>query len=199
MDALYARSNVFNKIVSHGKEALAVLKDQRRDLLTVAEDVFAKRNPDVTFKMGRTEYRCWDHMDSEAWNQVERCVRVVRSIESAASGCASRTPSTWTWVTTALPEVATIQTIVQIGHSRWSIENEGFNELANHWHADHVYKHGAVAMQNFWLMAMIACNLFRAFYARNLKPSVRAGKSMLHFARIITAEMYTSSTSGVPP
>ncbi len=206
MDGLYARSNVFNKIIEHGKEALAVLKDHRRDLLIVSDADFRKRAPDAVFKINQTEYQCWERTDEESWNQVDKGVRVVRSVESAPAKASGPTTapvapqtSSWTWVTTLMPEAASIQTIAQVGHSRWSIENEGFNELGNHWHADHVYKHGAVAIQNFWLMAMVACNLFRAFYLRNLKLVARAGKTMLHFARMITAELYVNSTSDRPP
>lgn len=206
MDGLYARSNVFNKIIKHGKEAMAVLKDDRRDLLKVADADFQKRAPDDIFKIKDTEYKCWELIDSEAWNQVDRRVRVVRSLESktapvggSTGACIGQSTSSWTWVTTLLPEAANIQTVVQVGHSRWSIENEGFNELANHWHADHVYKHDAVAIPNFWLMAMIACNLFRAFYIRNLKRAARVGRTMLHFARMIAAELYIDFASGIPP
>jgi heme A synthase len=64
-----------------------------------------------------------------------------------------------------------------------------------------VYKHGALAVHNFWLMAMIACNIFRAFYIRNLKPAVRHGKTMLHFARAVAAELYldVADGRGMPP
>jgi hypothetical protein len=208
MDALYAKSTVFNKIIEHGKEAVAVLKDDRRDLLVAAEAAFQKRGPDTMFNIEKTEYQCWEHIDDKSWDQVDRCVRVIRSIESKPMAptrftrtCTDRSTSSWTWVTTISPEAESIQTVVQIAHSRWSIENEGFNELANHWHADHVYRHSAVAIHNFWLMAMIACNIFRAFYVRNLKLAVRKGKTMLHFARVITAELYLDVTAvrGVPP
>lgn len=198
MDALYARSNVFNKIVSHGKNAIAVLKDERRDLRSVAENAFKARGPDVTFRIEKKDYQCWEHIDSESWNQVDTSVRVIRSIESK-SVRENSPKASWTWVTTILPDAASISTIVQISHSRWCIENEGFNELSNHWHADHVYKHDAVAIQNFWLMAIIAYNLLRAFYIRYLKPAVRKGKYMLHFARTVRAELYFDSTSVAPP
>ena len=65
-------------------------------------------------------------------------------------------------------------------HARWSVENEGFNELVNRWHADHVYKHHPVAMLVFMLVAILCLNVFVAFYCRNLKPAARRGLSMLY-------------------
>ena len=86
--------------------------------------------------------------------------------------------------------------MVQLGHARWGIENQGFNELVNRWHADHVYKHSPTAMLVFWLMAMVGLNLFLAFYHRNLKPTARKAASMLHIARLIAAELYVGWQEG---
>jgi hypothetical protein len=207
MDALYAKSTIFNKILKHKKEAIAVLKDDRRDLLFAAESAFEKRSADVTFNLSGTQFSCWEHADSESWNQVNKCVRVIRSIETKmpvqkqlSGKSQSPADSSWTWVTTLSRERAGIKAIVELGHSRWSIENQGFNELVNHWHADHVYRHASSAIPNFWLMAMIAYNLFRTFFLRNLKATMRKGKTMLHFARLIASALfYSYSPTGVPP
>jgi hypothetical protein len=85
---------------------------------------------------------------------------------------------------------------VSIGHDRWTIENQGFNELVNRWHADHVYKHHPVAMLVFFLFALQCLNVFIAFYRRNLKPAVRKAASMLHVAQLIAAELYASIRQG---
>ena len=90
----------------------------------------------------------------------------------------------WVWVTTLSPHRAPTRAVVQLGHARWGIENKGFNELVNHWHADHVYRHASNAMLVFWLIAIVSLNLFLAFYHRNLKPAARKAASMLHIARL---------------
>jgi len=81
-------------------------------------------------------------------------------------------------------------TVVQLGHGRWTIENQGFNEIVNRWHADHVYKHQANAMLVFWFLTMMACNLFMLFYRRNLKPAVRAAYDTLQISRMMVAQLY---------
>lgn len=207
-DALYANSKFFNKIIKHGKDVIAVIKDNRRELLKDVDTMFAGKAPACIFSSSGTEIQCWDEDGFQSWSQVTKPVRVVRTVETKRpirrqlDGELEQPPvSSWTWVTTLSPKRAHTQATVAIGHSRWSIENQGFNELVNHWHADHIYKHETTAILNFWLMIMLAYNLFRAFFLRNLKPEFRKRISMLHVARLILAELYSATLpfSGVPP
>lgn len=207
-DALYAKSNFFNEALAHNKDTIAVLKDDRRELLKDAESTFSNQPSTCNFTRKGINIECWDADNFQTWPQVVKSVRVVRTLESKnpikrqLSGEPEDQPATsWTWVTTLSPKRACSQTVVEIGHSRWCVENEGFNELANHWHANHVYKHAPTAIQNFWIMSMIAYNIFRVFFLRNLRSVVRKGKSMLHFARRIRSELYRSldGFSGLPP
>lgn len=205
-DALYAKSNFFNRIIDAGKDVIAVLKDDRRDLLKDADSLFRNKPPTSTVTGSNgTTIECWDAEGFQSWTQVNKSVRVVRTLETKKlvrcqrDGELEQPPVTsWTWVTTLSPHRACTQAVVAIGHSRWSIENEGFNELVNHWHADHIYKHAPNAILNFWLMSMIAYNLFRAFYLRNLQPKYRLSFTMLHVARLIMSELY-GNQSGCPP
>jgi IS4 transposase len=92
---------------------------------------------------------------------------------------------------TTLPKAqASTHAILHLGHRRWGIENEGFNELVNQYHADHVYRHEPTAMLVFWLLTQLCLNVFTAFFRRNLKPAARAAMSMLHVARRMLAELY---------
>lgn len=197
-DALYARSDFFNRVLEHKKDALAVLKDERRDLLKDAEGMFANKAPTRIFTNDAgTRIECWDADGFQSWPQVKKTVRVVRTqeikrpVKRQLNGEFEQPPtSSWMWVTTLSSKRAGTQAVVEIGHSRWSIENEGFNELTNHWHANHVYKHDSTAILNFWLMTMIACNLFEAFYRRNLKPEFRKKYNKQHVAREIASVLY---------
>lgn len=80
--------------------------------------------------------------------------------------------------------------VAELGHDRWKIENNGFNEMVNKWFADHVYKHEPVAMLNFWLLCMLAYNIFHCFFFRNLKAIVRNRHTMLHVAREVQSVLY---------
>ena len=82
---------------------------------------------------------------------------------------------------------------MRIGHPRWDIENHGFNELVNGWHADHVYQHDPNAIQAFLLTAFLAYNIFHAFISLNLRPQIRLGKPQIFWARLIAAELYSDA------
>jgi len=193
-DGLYARGEFFNHVCDRGKHALAVLKDEQRDLLKDARGLFEQVEP-------RFEYTCrghrswWDIEDLRTWPQCKHPVRVVRSVESTSvrrqlDGEVEEKVSEWIWVTTLPKVMAPTGAVVQIGHRRWDIENQGFNELSNRWHANHVYRHEANAILVFWLLTMLAHNLFMAFYRRNLKPALRNAYDTLQVVHMMIAELY---------
>jgi hypothetical protein len=194
-DALYAQAPFFKKVIQSGKDVMAVLKDERRDLLKDAENIFASTSAQLTYKENGVTYECWDACGFESWETLEQPVRVLRTRETSLikrqlDGRWEERETSWTWVTTLHTSRAGTKAAVAVGHSRWTIENQGFNELSNHWNADHVYKHNDGAILNFWIMSQISYNVFRAFYQRNLKPAIRKSKSMLHVARQVMSGLY---------
>jgi hypothetical protein len=72
--------------------------------------------------------------------------------------------------------------------SAGDIENYAFNELANEWHSDHIFRHDPNAIVCFLLLTFLAYNLFHAFFALNLKAAARNDKSQVLWARLMTAE-----------
>jgi hypothetical protein len=197
-DGLYANSKFFNYLLQHGKHALTVLKDDRRDLLQDADGLFDQTPPTSTHE-GRCHRACWDAEGFTTWPQVQRPVRVVRCVETQTirrqlDKQEEQCRCQWMWVTTLPKPLASTGTVVQLGHNRWCIENQGFNELANRWHADHVYKHHPTAMLVLWLIALICLNVFLVFYQRNLKSAARRAASTMQIAARIAAELL----SGIP-
>jgi hypothetical protein len=123
---------------------------------------------------------------------VNGAPRVVRSEESwtvKAQLTKEDTPqtATWVWLTTLSVAQARTAQIVHLAHLRWDIENHGFNELVNGWDADHVYRHQSQAIECFLLLAFLAYNLFHAFFALNLKPELRRGRTMAFWVQLIAA------------
>ena len=205
MDALYANSVIFNKLIQNNKHGIAVLKENSEPKLSVAKGVVAKESPTCQFTRNGSQIHCWDF--TKPWVQIGQGIRIVAiqetspPIQRQRDGAEEQQPpSSWFWLSTLPAEDVPSQTFIDIARSRWCIENEGFNELVHHWHADHVYRHASAAITNFWLMSMLAYNIFRAFYRRNLKEPARKGKTMLHFARLVAAELYAMvALAGVPP
>lgn len=141
-DALYADPRFFTWAIDHGKHALAVLKNDRRDLLQDAQRLFEDQPPTVV-QDASPRRQCWDLEGFTTWPQVQVPVRVVRTHETRQvrrqlDGRMKEEVTDWYWVTTLPPKLASTGSVVQMGHHRWGIENEGFNELVNQYHADHV-------------------------------------------------------------
>jgi hypothetical protein len=202
-DALYAKAPFINYLSAHGKYALVVLKDESRDVYADAIALFRLQQPVPGCYRNRA---ClwWDVESLTSWPQVTTPMRVVRSSESywirrQASGETVQETAEWMWITNLPAALARTPLIVQLGHARWDIENYGFNELVNGWHADHVYRHDPTAIEAMYLLALIAFNLFHAFLALNVKPELRAGKTEIFWAQTISAELHRITRVHLPP
>ena len=196
-DALYAQACFFNFLLAHGKHAWVVLKDERRDLYQDVQGLMALVQPRPGLYRSRP-CRWWDFPDLSSWPQVKTRLRVIGSQETYSvrrqlTQEVERQTSDWIWVTTLPAAQLCTEWAGRLGHQRWDIENHGFNELVQGWHADHVYKHHAQAIQTFLLMALLAYNLFHAFLRLNLKPQIRVGKPQVFWAHLIAVELYTEA------
>ena len=146
----------------------------------------------------------WDFPDLLSWPHVQMPVRVIRSLETYSvrrqlDGKDELKTSDWTWVTTLPVQTVSTARAVGFGHKRWDIENHGFNEMVNGWHADHIYKHDLNAIECFLLIAFLSFNIFHAFFARNLKPQIRKGRTQIFWSRFMAAEIYAAINPAISP
>ena len=137
----------------------------------------------------------WDLPGLLSWPEVNVPVRVIRSLEtySVRRQLDKRDApqiSDWVWATTLPATQVPVERCVGFGHQRWDIENHGFNELVNGWHAAHVMTHNPNAIECFLLITFLAHILFHAFLYLNVKPALRKGKSKMFWARVMAAEIY---------
>lgn len=202
-DALYTDPRLYNFLLDHGKDVLTVLKNENRNLFADARALFETHSPQLSTD-GSTTQEVWDLQGFTTWPQVRRPVRVVRSRETTTTrrqldGQLHDQEADWFWVTTLSTNRASTPAVVALGHDRWRIENQGFNETTNRWAADHVYKHEPTAILIFCLMTMLAFNLFYAFYHRNLQPSYRRHNDAQHVARCLASELYQSLAENRAP
>jgi len=202
-DGLYLEAPFFNLFLEHGKHVLAVLKDERRDLMEDAKGLFQYEEPQVQIE-GKIKRLLWDIEGFTSWESLGKKVRVVRSLETRTvrrqrTGKEEVETSEWMWATTLSQEEASTETIVKLGHSRWLVENRALNEMVTSWHADHVYKHHPNAIAAFWLTLMFVLNLFRAFVYLNIKPCLRFRHTDLYFARLIFAGLCEGTYRKIPP
>ena len=202
-DALYSTAPLFNFLLARGKHVLTVLKDDRRNLYQDTAALFAACPPEEgSFRSRKCLW--WDFSDLLSWPQVNVPVRVVRSQEKRTvrrqlDGKDELLTSDWIWVTTLPAQSVPTGRIVAFGHQRWDIENHGFNDLVNGWHADHIYKHDPNAIECFLLLAFLACNIFQAFFALNLKPQIRNGRTRAFWSSLMAAEILDGVIPALSP
>jgi hypothetical protein len=185
-DAYYLNGATFKLLQSHRKYTIAVLKDERRELYGQAMSLSAITAP-VVYEDEAVTYRAWDHTISELWDSYNKPVRVIKSEETKYARHHSdelgkwqikQEKADWMWVTN-LPSVVGLKNIISACHSRWQIENKCFNEIANTWNADHIYRHSQNAISAFMLFLFIALNIFNIFFARNIKDKRIRSKTLL--------------------
>jgi Transposase DDE domain len=196
-DALYAAAPFVNFLWSHRKYILVVLKGDQRDIYQDAVALFRLQKP-VRGRYRLRECEWWDVSDLTSWTDVTCSLRAVFSIESyrvrrQLTGELEELTAQWMWLTNLPQTKASTELVVRLGHARWDIENYGFNELVNGWHADHVYRHDPQAIEAFYLLTFLAFNIFHAFVILNLKPALRGGKATCFWARLMAAEIYPTA------
>jgi hypothetical protein len=221
-DALYLNPDFCRQVRKKGKDFVIVLKNENRDLITDARALFPLVQPALWEEKG-VRYESRDISDLTTWTQFGSPVRVVRTIETRSvlrqrtGELATKTADTvlsqrsrelvtetteWLWATSLHKDRASTKTIVRIGHGRWTIENQGFNELVNEWHADHIYKNHANAIAALFLLTFLAYNLFHAMLTRNIKPALRQHYTARFLAEKLKACFYESvalRSSAHPP
>lgn len=204
-DAYYAAAPFVNFLWSRHKYVLLVLKHERRDIY---QDALAlcELEPAVAACYRQRQCLWWDVQQLTSWPQVQMPMRVVRSVETysirrQATKQLTQETSEWMWITNLPPSMASTEAIVCLGHARWDIENYGFNELVNGWHADHVYRHDPVAIETLYLLVFLAFNLFHAFLILNIKPELRQARTARFWAQLMLCEIHraVSPASGRGP
>jgi hypothetical protein len=193
-DALYMDPDLCQAVVKRNKDFLVVLKNEDRLLIQDLRSLMPFEEPrELLFRKRRCE--CNDIEGFNSWPQFGQDVRVLRSyetweVERQASEETDQLDEEWMWATTLTKDVASTAELLQMGHSRWDIENHGFNELCNTWHADHVYHHEVTAMTVMLLILFLAYNLFHVWQARGIKPALRARYTLKALIQILLAEFY---------
>lgn len=195
-DAIYLRPSMLEFVRERGKHLIAVLKENQPELLHEArvlmEPTQARRS--VTGKPGKTiELR---DMEGFTTGTIDEAVRVVWSHEETVrrerignDWQSKTTTSDGFWATTMPQSLATGGTVAALGHDRWKIENEGFNELVTHWHANHYFHHHPTTIVVLWLMLFTAHAVFHCFHQRSIQSALREAHTAIYFARLMAASL----------
>ena len=193
-DAIYLRPSMLDFARDHGKHLIAVLKANQPELLLEAKTLMAPEEPTRIKGEKPSQSIALRDMEGFTTETITEAVRVVWSHEEtlvrervAGEWQQREVESDWLWVTTMEQSLAPAEIVAGLGHDRWKIENEGFNELVTHWHANHYYHHHSNSIITLWLMMFMAHAIFHCFQRRNLAPEQRKAHTAIHIAEQIAA------------
>jgi hypothetical protein len=149
LDALYAQAPVLQLAETIGWDLVISLKQNQRDLYQSAVRLFARRPADSTAtekQNGKTyQIQLWDTQGLPFSGDYSQPVRVVRSEETVSENHYRQRqlqPETssheWLWITTLESQAFPATQVRRLGHDRWKLENNGWNDLTQNW----AFKHG---------------------------------------------------------
>lgn len=184
-DAWYAKGPFLRALDKLGWWWVVVLKREDMEVFREAVQLSQQAKPTVEFRdeSRRRQVRLWQVKDlpfSDGYTQG-KSVQVVRSDErwtqrSVQGGekLAQAQQTQWLWVVGQGLSGYSAEVIYQVGHRRWGIENQAFNELTQAYHLTHCYHHDPTSMLVQMLILIFAFTLFTAFALHS--QLVRAGE-----------------------
>ena len=202
VDAAFAEGPFIRQVEAMGWTVVSVLKQERYEIWQEAQRLTANQPPLQSWGDPKQEQvDLWEVKALPFTDSHGGTMRVVRSREQGlevkqVGGKRERVPydHTWYWLASRNLDGYAAKTIWAIGHSRWKIENNAFNELTQHWQMEHCTHHHPVAIVAWLLIVIWAFNLFHA-YAVLCGKSWRLGKTTLQeLRRRIDLAMTTDRT-----
>jgi hypothetical protein len=221
LDSLYAQAPLLKLARRIGWDVVITLKQEKRDLYPDAQGRFQGCSPDHPLceqKAGTTtEVRLWQAEGLPFTDDYPQPVRVLCSEERVTPKHYRRgslQPETidhrWVWLDTLDPKVFSASRVRQLGHSRWKIENKGWNDLTQNWAFTHGFLHACrhrprdrsrsqpVPNPGLAVVTLILCigfALFSAFVLLHSKLFRRYHPSL----REISRQLYRSLWQVPPP
>jgi hypothetical protein len=222
LDALYAQTAVLDLAQQVGWDVVISLKHNQPDLYESAVRLFGRRSADAAFteQRDRKTYQVllWD-TEGLPFSGSDRLVRVLRSEETVTENHyrqgqleAAQTSHEWLWITTLDPKTFPAPQVRRLGHDRWILENNGWNDLTQHWALKHgfvhacrhrpqtivgdgsrrpVANHGLAAVTLILLLAFTLCSAFVHCHSKLVR--------LYHFSSLQVASQLRRSISKLPP
>jgi hypothetical protein len=152
LDSLYAQAPVLKLAREIGWDLVITLRQENREVYQNAAGLFGSRAPDRNWEdqqEGRTRHvRVWDTEGlpfSADYPQPVRVLRAEEQLTAAHYRDGQRREETtthhWVWITTLDGSTFPTEEVWQLGHLRWKNENNGWNDLTQHWALKHGFLH----------------------------------------------------------
>lgn len=170
VDAWYTNGPFLKAVVQMGWPVVSVLKQERYDIYKEALALTRGHCPKETAERDGRRVEIWDLREMTLSDTYTESVRVVRVRESwkerqrvGGKWVTEDKEENWIGVVAGELDGYGASVIRDVGHLRWKIENNAFNELTQSWHLTHCAHHHPVSLQVLLWIKLIAFTLFHAF------------------------------------
>ncbi len=202
VDSWYANGPFLKTVVEElGWPIIAVLKQERYDIYQEVLALTRGAKPTQQMEREGRQVAIWDLGSLRFSDRYTDPVRVVRVRETwterqrvAGAWKEREKEQHWIWVVAGDLDGHDGDTIRDIGHLRWKIENNAFGELTQSWHLTHCSHHHPTAVVALLWIKIIAFTLVHAFAILHGK-TFRLGLTTLNEIR---KQLYRSLLCGQP-
>jgi hypothetical protein len=170
VDAWYANGPFLKAVVEMGWPVIAVLKQKRYDIHGETLALTKGRPPAETVERAGRKVEIWDLPQMTFTDAYAEPVRVVRARESwkqrerlGGKWVLTDKEENWIWIVAGDLDGYGGAVLRDLGHLRWKIENNAFNQLTQGWGLTHCAHHHPVALQVLLWIKLIAFTLFHAY------------------------------------
>jgi len=187
-DALYANGPFLTLVRELELSAVVVLKNEKQEPLKEAMLLTEQTPPDLRREghvRGET-LDIWDVRELETLETFDGSIRVVRArVHRAAAP-----PGTWCFgVVGPAARKLSARRVVEVGRSRWHIENTAFHQWTTRWNMGHVFTHGPQATPALLLIFCLAYDLLEIYTVRQLPQYARGNGDVTRTLVRLCAEM----------
>lgn len=174
-DALYAKAPFINLVRGLNIHLVIRMKDSRLHVVQDALGQFAKRKSDHTWTTRKkhqiVRIEAWEAYEMEMTNVLEpvRFVRFIEHIQTLCHGRVTKEETKEIWLVTTCGTEVRLESLWEMIHKRWDIENCLFHQLKTHCHMDHRFVDGLQAITACLYLQIVAFNLWNLFLFRYLR------------------------------
>ena len=195
VDGEFATAPFLHTAGDVGLHVVARLKENLPEVLAAARARFAGQLPHATVTEGQDRVEIWDAEDFDPWGALRwQTVRVLRYRQYKPTGKVIEAY----WLTDFPRHVVDSRALYRMAKSRWTIENQGFNDAKTRHGLEHLCHHQANSLLITWLLTAFALTIERLYRLRYLHRGahpVRAAIDLLRTLRVSLGRPLTADTS----
>jgi hypothetical protein len=165
VDALYLNGPFISSVQSLGIDVVVRMKNERLEIMKDAMGLFKNQDPEYVWEVAKgsttIQIQCW-RAPGIYWSNLHHplCVYLFKERISKPG---KNDEMKDIWVATTIDQERQYETIWEIMHKRWDIENCGFHQLKTQCNINHCFVHNPTAIEAMLMLTVIVFNLLQLY------------------------------------